>query len=299
MVLAPGGSARSRLTFTVPDGEHLAGASRPFAIRVTGGTPAELVGRVDVAEVRDVRLSISPMVARARGATTHTVTVENRGTATGRAELLASEPTGRFTLRLASEGVSVAPGEQAKVEVTVIPRRRLLAGRSQPHPFTVEARTEGGPPITASATRFLDPVRWRRGAAVAALTVALASVVALVGAGRGPAPDQIAAPVVAQQPVLGPACAPKSASNPVVLDIAAFAYCPATLTVAAGTEVVWTNADLAAHTVTYEGQDGTVDSGSMAQGQSWSTRFAQAGTYRYYCRFHPGMAGTIVVDSGR
>jgi plastocyanin len=49
--------------------------------------------------------------------------------------------------------------------------------------------------------------------------------------------------------------------------------------------------------VTYDGPDGPVDSGSMVQGQSWSTRFGQAGTYRYYCRFHPGMTGTIVVAS--
>lgn len=79
------------------------------------------------------------------------------------------------------------------------------------------------------------------------------------------------------------------------LDIAGFGFCPATRTVAIGTEVTWTNADLAAHTVTYDGPDGPVDSGSMAQGQSWSTRFVHAGTYQYYCRFHPGMAGTIVV----
>ena len=82
------------------------------------------------------------------------------------------------------------------------------------------------------------------------------------------------------------------------LEIVGFAYCPATGSVAVGAEVVWTNADLAPHTVTYEGPDGPVDSGSMAQGQSWSTRFTHAGTYRYYCRFHPGMEGTIVVAPG-
>ena len=74
-------------------------------------------------------------------------------------------------------------------------------------------------------------------------------------------------------------------------------YCPATVTVTAGDTVTWTNVDLAAHTVTYEGPGGPVDSGSMAQGRSWSTRFDVAGTYPYYCRFHPGMAGSIVVRS--
>ena len=83
-----------------------------------------------------------------------------------------------------------------------------------------------------------------------------------------------------------------------MLDIVGFAYCPETVTVAAGAEVAWTNADLAPHTVTYDGPEGSVDSGSMVQGQTWSARFGRPGTYRYYCRYHPGMTGTIFVDSG-
>ena len=83
----------------------------------------------------------------------------------------------------------------------------------------------------------------------------------------------------------------------VVVDIAGFAYCPPNLTVAAGVEVAWRNADLAPHTVTHDGPGGQVESGSMAQGQTWATRFGVPGTYQYYCRFHPGMTGTIVVSS--
>lgn len=136
----------------------------------------------------------------------------------------------------------------------------------------------------------------RRAAAATALTVAVATAGALA-LGRGGASDGgplavAAAPVTSLG--LGPSCPPRSSAE-TVLDIAGFAYCPGTVTVGLGSEVVWTNTDFAPHTVTYDGPEGPVDSGSMAQGQAWSTRFSQPGAYRYYCRFHPGMTGTIVV----
>ncbi|MDQ3640764.1 MAG: cupredoxin family copper-binding protein [Actinomycetota bacterium] len=143
---------------------------------------------------------------------------------------------------------------------------------------------------------------WRRGALAAALAVALAAAGASVLRGGEPSTgDPLAgAATSAVTPVdLEPSCPLRATAEPVALNIAGFAYCPATVTVAAGVEVVWTNADLAPHTVTYDVPAGLVDSGSMVQGQAWSTRFDQPGTYPYYCRFHPGMTGTIVVDSGR
>lgn len=94
-------------------------------------------------------------------------------------------------------------------------------------------------------------------------------------------------------------CPARSTAAPQALDIAGFAFCPKDLTVAVGAEVRWTNADLAPHTVTYDGPEGRVDSGSLAQGQVWVTRFGLPGIYPYYCHFHPGMTGTIVVESGR
>ena len=145
-------------------------------------------------------------------------------------------------------------------------------------------------------------IGWRRGALAAALAVALASAGALVLRGGRPSNgDPLAGAATAPvTPVdLKWSCPVRTAAEPVGLEIAGFAYCPANVTVAAGAEVVWTNADLAPHTVTYDGPEGVVDSGSMAQGQAWSTRFGRPGTYRYYCRFHPGMTGTIYVDSGR
>lgn len=72
------------------------------------------------------------------------------------------------------------------------------------------------------------------------------------------------------------------------------AFSPATLTVAVGDTVTWTNDDTAAHTVTAD--DGTFDSGRLATGETFSETFDTAGTYGYHCTMHPGMVAEIVVE---
>ena len=68
---------------------------------------------------------------------------------------------------------------------------------------------------------------------------------------------------------------------------------PPTLTVQPGTTVKWTNNGTHPHTVTDRG--GKFDSGDIAPGGTYSVTFQTAGTYRYYCKHHKGMEGTIVV----
>jgi plastocyanin len=132
----------------------------------------------------------------------------------------------------------------------------------------------------------------RLAAGAASLVVVLAVALAV----RGGAESDVSPPAAAPVSLL-PSCPTKPIAEPYVVDISGFAYCPANLPVTAGAEVAWTNADFAPHTVTFDGPGGQVDSGSMAQGQRWATRFRQPGTYEYYCRLHPGMAGTIVVGA--
>jgi plastocyanin len=78
-----------------------------------------------------------------------------------------------------------------------------------------------------------------------------------------------------------------------VVDAVHFAYSPASLTVAAGSTVVFKNLDSTAHTVT--ATDKSFDSGEMTEGASWSHVFAKPGTYTYLCTYHTYMEGTIVV----
>jgi plastocyanin len=71
------------------------------------------------------------------------------------------------------------------------------------------------------------------------------------------------------------------------------AYNPDTINVAIGDTVTWTNTDSEAHTST---SDGSVwNSGVVAAGGQFSTKFQNAGTFTYHCTIHPGMVGTVVV----
>jgi manganese oxidase len=132
--------------------------------------------------------------------------------------------------------------------------------------------------------------------------IAAASLLVLLAVGGAlsvrdeTAPD-VSSPAGAAPVSLMSSCRTPPIDEPYVVNISGFAYCPPNGRVTAGVEVVWTNLDLAPHSVTYDGPDGRVDSGSMSQGQRWATRFNVPGTYGYYCRFHPGMTGTIVVDA--
>jgi len=67
-----------------------------------------------------------------------------------------------------------------------------------------------------------------------------------------------------------------------------------TIEIETGQTVEWTNDDLTPHTVTSQGA-GDLNSGSIDAGASWRHTFTQAGSFPYYCTFHPEMKGTVVV----
>ncbi len=72
-----------------------------------------------------------------------------------------------------------------------------------------------------------------------------------------------------------------------------FQYDPDPVRVSAGTTVVWSNSDLAAHTVTAD--DRSWGSEYMARGDVFSATFDEPGVYVYICELHPprqvGIAG--------
>jgi len=78
------------------------------------------------------------------------------------------------------------------------------------------------------------------------------------------------------------------------VEIVEFLYEPEAVTVAAGTEITWTNADAAPHTATAD--DSSFDTGTLDKGDSASATFDEPGTYAYYCRFHAFMNGTVEVE---
>src|SRR5215208_1291768 len=77
------------------------------------------------------------------------------------------------------------------------------------------------------------------------------------------------------------------------VSIVDFAFQPASLEVASGSTVTWTNTGAAPHTVTAD--NGAYDSGQLKPGTSFSQTFTTPGTYTYHCEIHPQMTGTVVV----
>lgn len=63
-----------------------------------------------------------------------------------------------------------------------------------------------------------------------------------------------------------------------------------------GTTVTWTNQDGVFHTVTAD--DRSTDSGTFAQGRTYSLTFTQSGTFSYFCTVHPFMQAVVVVGDG-
>jgi amicyanin len=90
-----------------------------------------------------------------------------------------------------------------------------------------------------------------------------------------------------------PLSAPMRAATTHEVEIVDFAFSPATLTIAVGDVVTWTNADAVAHTATGAG----FDSGLLDHGESYSVTFTAAGTYDYLCTPHPTMTGRIIVQA--
>jgi len=132
------------------------------------------------------------------------------------------------------------------------------------------------------------------GGVLAAGAIVLATV-GLGGGKSGSGSTMAGMAVAAQMAQAGKAA---GASTPVATDavvIKNFAFSPATITVTAGSTVVWTNDDSIQHDITFDG--GSIVSSVLNHNDTFSHTFPTAGTYHYICSIHPFMHGTVIVTS--
>lgn len=146
--------------------------------------------------------------------------------------------------------------------------------------------------------------------AICVVGLGLIAVVAFVGcASASSAPSA--------SPSATPSASPTASPKPVAISIKSFAFNPATVEVAKGTTVTWTNEDAVNHTVTtgtpppsasplpsgasptpspsLSSGDGRINSGRIQATNTFSFTFNEAGTFAYFCGVHPRMVAVITV----
>ena len=79
-----------------------------------------------------------------------------------------------------------------------------------------------------------------------------------------------------------------------VVNITDNGFEPATVTVLAGTKVIWTNEGKLSHDVTPDA--GGPSSGTIKPGVTATHMFPQQGTFHYHDRLHPQLKGVVVVQ---
>lgn len=136
----------------------------------------------------------------------------------------------------------------------------------------------------------------------AGIVVALIVVVVMVTWLRRPAgaeaqatsmPDVASAAPQSSDPP--PIPSPAESSDVAKVFIDNFSFKPREVTVPVGATVTWVNHDDVPHTATSTGQSPLFDSKALDTDDKYSFKFTKPGTYRYYCKIHTHMTGTVIV----
>jgi plastocyanin len=83
-----------------------------------------------------------------------------------------------------------------------------------------------------------------------------------------------------------------AAAETIHVTIDKMSFMPAEVRVQAGDTIVWDNKDIFAHTVTVRGGPWDL---VMPAKKSAEIVAGTAGTFNYYCRFHPNMVARVIV----
>lgn len=134
-----------------------------------------------------------------------------------------------------------------------------------------------------------------------ALYVSLLALAALAGCaptgGATPGGNSGAAPTATSAPA-ATATSPANATTVKIIGASGnYSFQPASVTIKAGSTVMWVNNSNVPHTSTSDSGSAVAWDSSVISsgGGSYSFTFSKPGTYAYHCSFHPFMHGVIVV----
>ena len=181
------------------------------------------------------------------------------------------------------EAAPATPAPTAVVAATSTPAATVTETASATATPTPSPTSTATPAPTATATPTPSPTSAATPAPAATATAT-------------PSPTPTATPTPSPTATPTPVATAAPAATAVRLtSIEGIAF-EARVEVAVGTTVTWTNQDGVSHTVT--AGDRSTDSGTFAQGQTYSLTFTQAGTFAYFCSVHPFMQAVVVVGDG-
>jgi plastocyanin len=92
---------------------------------------------------------------------------------------------------------------------------------------------------------------------------------------------------------LAASVASATAAETIKVTIKAMKFTPAEITAHVGDTIEWTNQDPMNHTSTGTNKEWDVTIGA---GKTGTVVVDKAGTFAYFCRFHPSMKGTVTVQ---
>lgn len=129
-------------------------------------------------------------------------------------------------------------------------------------------------------------MRFRRGVLIIIMVMLSLAIVACASSPATSKPIQSSPAATSSQ------ASAAAATQGNTVSIENFAFVPDSLTIKAGTTVIWTNNDSASHNI--KSTDFT--SPMMANGQTFEFKFDTKGTFDYICGVHPSMKGKIIVE---
>ena len=262
----------------------------PFAQE--NGSPLDVAGQVGynlAAEGVDGEVSLSRQQGRVRLVTAGRV-LSDPFEAGGTRFALAGGGTVRLGRYLALAGDLATLLNREEGEEIAWSAGIQLAIPNTPHTFSLQAANTNNATLQG-ASRGSDDVRYGF-----EFTIPITLRRYFGGGAKPTAPAGRPAPPVTPTPAADtakPAPAAPGAGKIADAGMRNFAFTPARIEIAAGTTVRWKNNDPVAHTVTAD--DGSLDSGLIDGGATWSRTFDRPGEYPFHCTPHPFMKGVVVV----